>query len=282
MATDKSNQIVDFHKKLSAGGDLVFYVSIDKIPSGTEKRSLDIHQMNFIKWSINDSQTNTLVIFYQDRDAKDGKSLDNLLEDANMLKFLELQTPDDVFKETAYNTIIRMGKYKGKSPAQVIMETGSTKELGVLYGMVTQNIQNQELAKYRQENEKLASALLEAANLYNAGRLKEPPKIKVLTDIMKTTEPGTKELQSGMQPNMRNVRQIKIEYAPIPGQNGNINIYISNCIAPAIENAQIGADMSRAANKKSLSFTITLDQYRDMLRDTIRVRNAYVMNSIVH
>ncbi len=166
----------------------------------------------------------------------------------------------------AYSYKITMGAFKGKSPAEVLLEDPKNKEaLEKTKGVLVENVQ-----KYP-TNQKGIDAIHEAISLLEKGELKavasenaSPTKFEFYNKmkITPSKEDGFVE-----------VKTISISYNPL--MRMPINITIMNCLAPPIKNAKIGADMKAAKNKKNISMFMGMDEWIEVISQIDMVKRIW-------
>lgn len=159
----------------------------------------------------------------------------------------------------AYTVVIRNGNFKGKTPAGILIENPSKENINLLYNQY--NWLQEQLPKnpkYKEGNIAQMQAIADSLNLLKEGKLtsanvKEP--IEIYDVPLKTPNSGKVNTNG-----LTKVYSVKITFDPTK-ISSPYYIKIMNCEAPPLVNKDMGADMSKAVNKKEIGLSMTESEW---------------------
>lgn len=179
----------------------------------------------------------------------------------------ETKTPE--MSDPAYTVQIKRGKYKDMSPAEIIIEKG-VQALNEVAMELQQAINNPQYVKFRAMNLEQYNACARAFSLSQSGQLQNVSSTKphVIWKGIKTPD-NTKVDQRGLT----EVRTISISY--IPGAEEPYEIKITNCMAPPVKGALVGAKISQAVDETSMFVQMNERDWYCFWKELADAKKAY-------
>lgn len=174
-----------------------------------------------------------------------------------------------VTDEPAYTVQIKRGKYRDMTPAEIINEKG-IQALNEVVTELQQSISNPQNVRFRDINVRQYNACVQAFELVRNGQLKKVGSAKpyVIWKGLKT--PNNKKVD---QRGLTEVRTFSVSYTR--GAEEPYEIKITNCMAPPVQGAQIGARISQATDEVSMAVRMNEKDWYCFWSELVNTKNAY-------
>ncbi len=171
----------------------------------------------------------------------------------------------------AYTSKFKFGSFKGKSPAEVLLTNPQN------YNSLVQEynkLASTTDPKFVAANTAMMAAIQDAVNLYNAGKLNannvnSSQKVLILEE---TRTPNIAKLDNR---GYTEARTAKITFDTDPDNKAPYCIEIMNCMAPPVQNAQIGAKLSQAVDKTMLMMNFSEEEWYGFWKDTTDAKDSF-------
>ena len=163
----------------------------------------------------------------------------------------------------AYTVTIKTGTLKGKTPAQLLLESPANREaLRKQQSFLEANV-----AKYP-ANQQQIDAIKEALALYDAGALKEVSDADAegVTDsfgVIKIYECAPKNIKPLDEEGRWTIYQVTVSYNPI--MSLPFEISVMNCFAPVDKSKGNEIEMSKAVDKQTQNMRLSEEEWYTMI-----------------
>lgn len=174
-------------------------------------------------------------------------------------------------KSAAYTVKIKFGPFKDRTPAEVLLESPNNyNQLCDTYNkLVAAND-----PKFARQNSVVASAIVEAGNLFMNGQL-DKTFVNTYQKIIIWDGMRTPNVNKVNQKGLTEARTAKITFDTDPGNKEPYCIEIMNCMAPPVQGAQIGARLSQCEDKITLMMNFSEEAWYGFWKDTIEAKTSF-------
>lgn len=174
-------------------------------------------------------------------------------------------------KSAAYTVKIKFGPFKDRKPAEVLLESPNNyNQLCDTYNkLVAAND-----PKFARQNSVVASAIVEAGNLFMNGQL-DKTSVNTYQKIIIWDGMRTPNVNKVNQKGLTEARTAKITFDTDPGNKEPYCIEIMNCMAPPVQGAQIGARLSQCEDKITLMMNFSEEAWYGFWKDTIEAKTSF-------
>lgn len=174
-------------------------------------------------------------------------------------------------KSAAYTVKIKFGPFKDRTPAEVLLESPNNyNQLCDTYNkLVAAND-----PKFARQNSVVASAIVEAGNLFMNGQL-DKTSVNTYQKIIIWDGMRTPNVNKVNQKGLTEARTAKITFDTDPGNKEPYCIEIMNCMAPPVQGAQIGARLSQCEDKITLMMNFSEEAWYGFWKDTIEAKTSF-------
>lgn len=171
----------------------------------------------------------------------------------------------------AYTARFKFGMFKGKSPAEILIENPNN------YNSLVQEYNKLAAtsdSRYVAANSAMMSAISEAVSLYSSGQLKMD-NVSMSQRILLLEETRTPNIAKVDKRGMTEARTVKITFDTNQENKSPFCIEIMNCMAPPVQGAQVGAKLSQAVDKVMLMMEFTEEQWFGFWKDTLEAKKSF-------
>lgn len=174
-------------------------------------------------------------------------------------------------KSAAYTVKIKFGPFKDRTPAEVLLESPNNyNQLCDTYNkLVAAND-----PKFARQNSVVASAIVEAGNLFMNGQL-DKTSVNTYQKIIIWDGMRTPNVNKVNQKGLTEARTAKITFDTDSGNKEPYCIEIMNCMAPPVQGAQIGARLSQCEDKITLMMNFSEEAWYGFWKDTIEAKTSF-------
>lgn len=174
-------------------------------------------------------------------------------------------------KSAAYTVKIKFGPFKDRTPAEVLLESPNN------YNQLCDTYNKLVAAngpKFARQNSVVASAIVEAGNLFMNGQL-DKTSVNTYQKIIIWDGMRTPNVNKVNQKGLTEARTAKITFDTDPGNKEPYCIEIMNCMAPPVQGAQIGARLSQCEDKITLMMNFSEEAWYGFWKDTIEAKTSF-------
>lgn len=269
------------HKNQTLGVDNKFYA-----PSAE-----DIENDISYPWEIHGKYSKVILTLIETGTKKytsfnlNAHDIPKLFEDSKFYNYMHLQKQmnktmlsavnKDEKLSIAYTTVISLGNFKGKTPAQILIDNPNDKD----NLLKTKDFLSKNADKYP-ANKKQMDAIDDAINLLSNNELQKN-KTEAQTEVIPTKIVFYDKIKCNPikeKQGLMDVKKITISYNP--EMKSPINVTILNCVAPSSNNGLISVDMSKCSDKKEISMFMGMDEWFETISRINTVKNLWEMQHI--